>query len=141
MFSGIQSAYLGITVLIIVSLGVTLFTTKYSYLDKLAKDKKEILLPVLFLALFAIYGLFFSLVSLFKAEPENIESVGNSIFQVDIGFALIILSCGLAIFFATTDYQFRQDYTSKMLLVACGVLAFIGFLLILTTGSVYQKLS
>jgi len=141
MFSGIQSPYLGIVILIIVSIGVTLFITKYSYLDKLAEDKRENLLPILFLALFAIYGLFFSLISLFKAEPGKIETIGNDIFQVDVGFALVILGCGLAIFFATTEYQFKQDTTSKILIAISGLLVLIGFLLILTTGTVYQKLS
>ena len=141
MFSGIQSPYLGIVILIIVSIGVTLFITKYSYLDKLTEDKRENLLPILFLALFAIYGLFFSLISLFKAEPGNIETIGNDIFQVDVGFALVIVGCGLAIFFATTDYKFKQDYTSKVLICASGVLALIGFILILNTGLIYSEFS
>ncbi|WP_287587431.1 hypothetical protein [Candidatus Borrarchaeum sp.] len=140
MFSGIQSPYLGIIILIIVSLGVTLFLTKYSYLDKLAKDKKENWLPVLFLASFIIYGLFFSLVTLFRAEPEQIATISNDIFQVNIGFTLIILGCGLAIFFTTTEYQFKQDYTSKLLIGLSGVLAIIGFILIISTGLVYHKL-
>ncbi len=141
MFSGIQSPYLGIVILIIVSLGVTLFITKYSYLDKLAEDKKENWLPILFLASFVIYGLFFSLVTLFKAEPEQIETISNDFFQVNIGFTLIILGCGLAIFFTTTEYQFKQDYTSKLLIGLSGVLAIIGFILIISTGLVYHKLS
>jgi len=141
MFSGIQNPYLGIVILIIVSLGVTLFITKYAYLDKLAEDKKENLLPILFLASFTIYGLFFSLIALFKAEPGQIEKIGNDIFQVNIGFTLVILGCGLAIFFSTTEYQFKQDYTFKLLIGLSGVLAIIGLILIVSTGSVYQKLS
>jgi len=141
MFSGIQSTYLGIVILIIVSLGVTLFITKYSYLDKLAEDKRENLLPILFLASFTIYGLFFSLATLFKAEPERIEAIGNDLLQVNIGFTLIILGCGLAIFFSTTEYQFKQDYTPKILIGLSGGLAIIGFILIISTGLVYHKLS
>jgi len=140
MFSVIQNTYLGIVILIIVSLGVTLFITKYSYLDKLAEDKRENLLPILFLASFAIYGLFFSLVTLFKAEPERIEGIGTDLLQMNIGFTLIILGCGLAIFFTTTEYQFKQDYTSKLLIGLSGVLAIIGFILIISTGLVYHKL-
>ncbi|MCK5588553.1 MAG: hypothetical protein KAI34_07515 [Candidatus Lokiarchaeota archaeon] len=136
-----QLYYLGILILIAVSLGVTLFVTKYSHLNELSEDKKENLLPILFLASFAIYGLFFSLLSLFKADPENIESIGYDIFQIDIGFALVILGCGLAVFFTTTQYRFKQDTTSKILIGVSGVLVLIGFILILTTGTVYQKLS
>jgi len=141
MFSVIQNSYIGITILIIVSLGVTLFITKYSYLNKLSDDRKENFLPILFLASFAIYGLFFSLVTLFKAEPERIETIGNDLLQVNIGFTLVILGCGLAIFFSTTEYQFKQDYTPKILIGLSGVLAIIGFILIISTGLVYHKLS
>jgi len=141
MFSRIQSPYIGIVILIVVSLGVTLFITKYSYLNKLSEARRENLLPILFLALFAIYGLFFSLISLFKVEPGKVDTIGNEIFQVDVGFALVILGCGLAIFFATTEYQFKQDYTSKILICASGVLALIGFILILNTGLIYSEFS
>ncbi|MFX1518648.1 MAG: hypothetical protein ACFFCD_01805 [Promethearchaeota archaeon] len=139
MFSGIQNSYLGITILIIVSLGVTLFITKYTYLNKLSEDKKDNLLPILFLTSFVIYGLFFSLITLFKAEPEQIEAIGTDLLQVNIGFALVILGCGLAIFFTTTTDQFKQEKTSKILIGISGVLAIIGFLLILNTGLIYQK--
>jgi hypothetical protein len=136
-----QLYFLGILILIVVSLGVTLFVTKYSYLNRLSEDKRENLLPILFLASFTIYGLFFSLVSLFKADPENIDTIGYDIFQIDIGFSLIILGCGLSIYFAATQYKFKQDTTSKMLIALSGLIVLIGFLLILTTGTVYQKLS
>lgn len=140
MLSEIQSLYLGIVILIVVSLGVTLFILKNSYLYELSGDKRKNLLPILFLASFAIYGLFFSIDSLFKAEPKNIESIGYDIFQVDIGLALIILGCGLAIFFASNETIFKQDDISKILICVSGILAIIGLIIILSTGIVYHKL-